>query len=594
MADTKVEYFVDKNGSVTIDEASELYKETFKPLGQMNFGRTSSTYWLKVTLSNDENRTVEKVFELKEIRLNKVEVFNADGTLERIMGDMYPFVDREFDDPNVAVSLHAQAGGTVEKYLRISTQSIMNLTYEIWERSLYEKHIMREMLINMFYFGASVIMFVYNLILFFFIRERAFFYYLIYHLSLMVSLLFYTGAVGQFFFPELSDLRANGVSIGLVTFSNFMATQFLRSFVQTHTLTARLDKGLLLFMGINTVCFILNLFDIAHNTNAVMTTVTMITQSLYLLFVSYYIGFVKKRKIAQFYFYGWFLMMLGIVITGLISLGVIPRNEYTSYFFQLGSLVEITLLSMGLAYRYKVNQDQLREKSKVLHEQAKLASMGEMLRHIAHQWRQPLSEINSVAMKIETDHRRKTMDDESLDRNIEHIENITEHMSQTIQDFNGFFKSDKEKRKTPLRPVVEKALDLVLSGLDKSAVDVEIVVERDEEVFVVEGELIQVLLVLLNNARDALKERDPEEKWIKITIDIHDDKRVIEVEDSGGGIDEQDIEKVFEPYFTTKFESQGVGIGLYMSKMIVEESLGGKLIVENTVHGAKFSIDLLR
>ena len=592
MADVKVVYFVDQNGSLTVPTVVALQQQAFKPLKQQNFGRTSSVYWLKVTLTNETNQTQEKVLEFKETRLNKVEVFKQDGEVERIVGDMYPFINREFDDPNVAVLLSAEATQTDTRFLRITTQSIMNLSYDIWDKTVYEKHILREMLVNMFYFGASIIMFIYNLILFYFIRERAFFYYLIYHLSLMTSLLFYTGAIGQFFFPELSGLRANGVSIGLVTFSTFMATQFLRSFVQTQVSTYRLDRGLLFFMLVNGFCFALNLFDYAHNTNAVITTVTMIVQSLYLLFVSYYIGFVQKKKIAQFYFFGWVLMMLGIVITGLISLGVVPRNELTSYFFQLGSLVEITLLSMGLAYRYKLGQEQLAEKTKVLHEQAKLASMGEMLRHIAHQWRQPLSEINSVAMKIESEHRNNRLDALALDKNIEQIEDITEHMSKTIQDFNGFFKSNKETSDTTLQTVVDKALGLVLGGLVQSDIKIEVIDESKEKVSVVEGELIQVLLVLLNNARDALNASDVSEKWIKVTITRVNEVHTIVVEDSAGGIKNENLAKVFEPYFTTKFESQGVGIGLYMSKMIVEESLGGMLKVENTPNGAKFTIKL--
>jgi C4-dicarboxylate-specific signal transduction histidine kinase len=317
----------------------------------------------------------------------------------------------------------------------------------------------------------------------------------------------------------------------------------------------------------------------------------MLIQSVFLLYVGLYMMVVKKNRIAIFYFTGWFTMMFGIIITGLVAMSVIPRNDFTVNFFQFGTLVEVALLSMGLAYRYKINQEQLAEKTKVIHEQAKLASMGEMLRHIAHQWRQPLSEINSVAMRIETDHRRKTLDNISLDKNIEQIENLTEHMSKTIQDFNGYFKSDKEKVDRALDEVVDKALDLVWSGLKKSDIRVDKSIESVEKVNIVEGELIQVLLVLLNNARDALNSSDAQEKWIKIRVAKEEDgKHIIEVEDSAGGIDKENLSKVFEPYFSTKFESQGVGIGLYMSKMIVEESLDGTLNVSNSTHGAKFTL----
>ena len=283
-------------------------------------------------------------------------------------------------------------------------------------------------------------------------------------------------------------------------------------------------------------------------------------------------------------------MLIAVILTALLSMGFLERDNATAYIFQVGIIVEITLLSMGLAYRYKINQDKLAEKSKVIHEQAKLASMGEMMQHIAHQWRQPLSEINSVAMKIESEYRRQTLSDASLDKNIGKIENITEHMSKTIQDFNGYFKSDKEKVEVKLEDVVDKALDLVWSGLDKRDIEVRKHVENDDKVLLVEGELIQVMLVLMNNARDALVNSEDSARWISIMITKERGKNCIIVEDSGGGISEANLDKVFEPYFTTKFESQGVGIGLYMCKMIVEESMGGRLRVENGSDGARFSI----
>jgi len=294
--------------------------------------------------------------------------------------------------------------------------------------------------------------------------------------------------------------------------------------------------------------------------------------------------------LALFYLLGWLVMLIAIILTGLLSMGFIERNDFTAYIFQIGIMIELTLLSMGLAYRYKLNQDALREKNSVLHEQSKLASMGEMMRHISHQWRQPLSEINSVAMKIETEYRRKRLDEVRLDQHIGHIEEITEHMSKTIQDFNGYFKSDKEKALVTLESIVDKSIGLLMSGLSENEIKIEKIISYEKKVSIVEGELVQVLLVLLNNARDAIKSADVKEKWIKIYVAQERSHYIIEVEDSGGGIDEANLSKVFEPYFTTKFESQGVGIGLYMSKMIVEESMGGRLSVSNHVDGAIFKI----
>jgi C4-dicarboxylate-specific signal transduction histidine kinase len=285
-------------------------------------------------------------------------------------------------------------------------------------------------------------------------------------------------------------------------------------------------------------------------------------------------------------------MMIGIIITGLVAMSLIPRNIFTINFFQVGTLVEVALLSMGLAYRYKLSQDELVKKTRFIHEQSKLASMGEMLGHISHQWRQPLSEINSVAMKIETDFKKNRLSAVSLDKHIEKIEDVTEHMSETIDSFNGYFKSDKCQTLVTLEDVVNKTLSLVQESFLKSDVKVQKIVDSKEKIEIVESELVQVLLVLLNNAREAFKSSHKGIKVVTIRIEKEKKKYIIIIEDNAGGIKLENISKVFEPYYTSKFESNGVGIGLYMAKMLVEESLKGSLLAENSEKGAIFSIKL--
>ena len=393
--------------------------------------------------------------------------------------------------------------------------------------------------------------------------------------------------MSQYLFPNDYNVGAGNVPKFLIYLSIILAIEFLRSFLSTSKHTKKIDKMLMAFIIIT---FILMLNDIFIGFTGLFANNIMTPISLFLLFVSFYYTFVLKQRLALFYLFGWITMLVAIVLTSLLAAGLIVRNEFTANIFQVGIIVEITLLSMGLAYRYKVSQMQLAEKTRILHAQSKLASMGEMLSHIAHQWRQPLSEINSVAMKIETDFRLKTLNEASLDKNLEQIETLTEYMSKTIHDFNSYLSTDKAKIETTLETIVDKALDLVVNSFIENEISIKKVIECEEKVYVIEGELIQVVLVLLNNARDALKQSDQSEKWIKIKIAKTKSSYVIEVEDNAGGIREEHLKKVFEPYFTTKFESQGTGIGLYMSKMIVEESLDGTLVASNTLKGAKFTI----
>jgi len=588
-AHTELTCFVDVNKTYTVEEVIAQKELLFskKLLNSNSKFPANSVVWIKAELNNKRDTAVEKVIKFLDIRLDRVDVYSEKGQWLYSMGDRIPFVERTYADAQIAIDISSEAHHKKSLYFRFSNEDKMDLTYTVYEKTAYIKELVFKKEMHAFFFGALVIMLIYNIILFLFIREKTFFIYILYHSTVLVVMLYYNGIISQYYHPDSFDVNGGNVPTVLSYLSIVLAIEFLRYFLNVKEQTPKMDRWLRFFVYLNIVLMILSPVMILSKH---IPIANMMFLSLFLLYVSGYHAFYLKNKIALFYLFGWIVMLVAIIITGLLSFGYVERNDFTNYLFQIGIVIEITLLSMGLAYRYKINQDELREKTQVLHEQSKLASMGEMMRHIAHQWRQPLSEINSVAMKIESEHRRKSTSDSSLDKNIEQIETLTEHMSKTIQDFNGYFKSDKQKVKVEPGKVVDKALDLIGSGLTKSDIKIEKNIETYEKVTVVEGELIQVLLVLLNNARDALKSSDTSERWIKIRVAKEGETNVIEVEDSAGGIEQKNLAKVFEPYFTTKFESQGVGIGLYMSKMIVEESLKGSLDVSNTADGAKFTI----
>ena len=585
----QISFFDDSNSSYTIKEVIEKNTKLFHHIleeGSTRF-HPKVALWLKVDLFNKSKNDITKVIEFLDIRLDRMDIYTADGYQKNTIGDRVPFSNRVYADAQIAVGITAMPEQDTTIYIKFMNHDKSDLTYQVIDEEDYIKSVTFKKVVHAFFFGTLFIMFIYNVVLYLFIREKTFLIYIIYHSILIIVMLYYNGLVSQYFYPNSYDVNGGNVPSFLSFSAIVLAMQFLRYFLNVQNFTPKIDLWLQVLIYINIVFLILAPFGVLHKSIAIFN---MMPLSIFLLYVASYHAFILKRKLAFFYLFGWLVMLVAIIFTGLLSMGIIERNDFTAYIFQLGIMIEITLLSMGLAYRYKLNQEQLVEKTKILHEQAKLASMGEMIQHIAHQWRQPLSEINSVAMKIESDHRRKLMTDSNLDANIEHIESLTEHMSQTISDFNGYFKSNKKKASIPLKQVVDKALGLVMGGLVKSTIDVQVVENYSENVSVVEGELIQVLLVLLNNARDVLNERNPDVKWIKLTISKENDSSIIEIEDSAGGINIEPINKVFEPYFTTKFESQGVGIGLYMSKMIVEESLKGTLGVADTEYGAKFTI----
>ena len=269
------------------------------------------------------------------------------------------------------------------------------------------------------------------------------------------------------------------------------------------------------------------------------------------------------------------------------------NSMLTQYLIAFILFIIVLLLFIKIFNRIiqKENDDKLNQQKLIL-EQSKLAQMGEMIGNISHQWRQPLSEINSIMMNIESDFKNKKLDRNSLDGSILEVENLTEHMSITIDNFNNYLKKDKHKEEFLVSTIVKKGLELTKNSMLKHNINIELNVINDKLINSVEGEFIQVIIALLQNAKDVMLLNDIKNKNINIIVENIDDKINITILDNGGGVANDIKNKIFEPYFTTKFKSTGIGIGLYMSKMIIEKNMNGKLEVHNKENGAEFKIIL--
>jgi signal transduction histidine kinase len=228
-----------------------------------------------------------------------------------------------------------------------------------------------------------------------------------------------------------------------------------------------------------------------------------------------------------------------------------------------------------------------RKKDSIIFQQNKFVSMGEMIENIAHQWRQPLSNIANSVILID----KKLKRDLPIHKDIDDIEITLQYMSKTIYDFQNFYKPNKEKVEFNLQDIINKSISIVSGSFENSSISI----DNNSFNFIIinyPNELQQVLLVILNNARDAIEDNNilNGKVWIKTTYDKKREQVNIEVSNNGGSIKEDIIDNIFEPYFTTKHKSHGTGLGLYISKMIIEKSLNGELVVENRQDSVCFNI----
>lgn len=232
------------------------------------------------------------------------------------------------------------------------------------------------------------------------------------------------------------------------------------------------------------------------------------------------------------------------------------------------------------------------EEERVLKMNARQAQMGEMISVIAHQWRQPLAIINAITSQMRIKLMMTEDNDPIMTENLITIEEQSTHLSQTISEYRDFFHPNKPKEFFYLSALVTSALNLVDYALKNHSIAVEIVIDNDPKLFSYRNEILQVLIALLKNSLDAFEENTISHKKILISIDNDGEYGTIVILDNGGGIPVEIVEKVFLPYFTTKNHSNGTGLGLYMSKMIIEGHCHGVIHAHNENEYAVFTIKL--
>ena len=284
-------------------------------------------------------------------------------------------------------------------------------------------------------------------------------------------------------------------------------------------------------------------------------------------------------------------LSLAIVISILLSQKIDDVLNLYRKKVQLNSSA-LKELNETLEKRVEEELERNREHEQLLVQKSKFIALGEMISNIAHQWRQPLSELSSILMNIKFKYNMGQLDDEIMEKKAKEAEHVLEYMSHTIDDFRNFFMPKKAKEKFSLSKAMDSVMTIISSSLSNNKINITICVDDSIVLNTYLNEFQQVLLNIIKNAKDVLIQKDIENPWIKIYTEEKDNKVILFIEDNGGGIEVVPRNKIFEPYFTTKKDSDGTGIGLYMSKIIVDKNMNGKLRVRDGEFGARFEMIL--
>ncbi len=424
-------------------------------------------------------------------------------------------------------------------------------------------------------YGIIFCAFLYYFIIYFSTRQKCFLYYSIMQLFVLLSLV---GFVYFSYKPYPSVLGQALVDI-------FETSGFLFTLLFTKEILS-LEKNLPKVSKIVNFFIVLNIID--------LLLIVIFKISILYEFLPFYISFLipslvgiisiyKGNKNAIIYTLGWVFMACFVFMA---QEKLLPISGI--YIIHIAAPMESLIFSFALAYTLRQLVIEKNEKEKLLIHKSKLASMGEMINNIAHQWRQPLTHLSFINMNLQLASEYNELDKKYLIEKINESNEQIEFMSNTINSFRDFYKPQKSKNSFYISEAVKKSVDIMLPLLQLYKIEVILDIKSDKRVLSYENEYSQVILNLLSNAKEALVAKNIQTPKIKITIDVKEKRSLTTICDNAGGISEKILYKIFEPYFTTK--DSGSGIGLYMSKTIINSHFKGELSVQNKKEGACFII----
>ncbi|MCX6073246.1 MAG: sensor histidine kinase [Campylobacterales bacterium] len=608
-------YLEDPTGALQI---SEIKQSQFLPYqgNSVNFGFTKSAYWFKIEIKREIQSGHQKWWLMIPYPLlEKIDVYFMDKEGELLsyqtLGSSVPFVARELPLRNFMTELPLYQESDATLIIRVQTQSSMQVPISIYSsKGLFQEVETNNLKVGLYY-GIYLIIFLYNVGIYFYTKDRNYLRYILFLTSFILWQLSFDGIGREYLWPN-SQWFIYHFSAVLIAFTAFSALNFGRNFLSTRLHFPKIDKVILALMGISLLLVVCSLLLPYSSVIGYNTLLTSIVPAL-LLGVG--IAVIRKGyRPARFYIAGWSSFFIGTIIFAFNKFDLIPNFYGVNHIQQIGSAIEMIFLSWALADRVHLLQgeyidklnhlndtlsekvreglEEARSKDRLLALQSRHAAMGEMIEQIAHQWRQPLNTLGLINQDLYFKRHLGNCDEVCYDKAHEQFEEHLHYMSKTIDDFRNYYKMDKTEMPEDIGELASIAFRLNEVLLKYSRIQTHLIVETSTKVMITKNEMIQVLINLIKNAHDVIKERHIESGEITITVLETRGWVKILVEDNGGGIEESAMKKIFDIYFTTKSDDKGTGLGLYMCRNIVEESFGGTIGVENTAKGARFTISL--
>lgn len=589
--------FEDKNGLMSLNDIKQNSHKLFKVRDKSSFGVTQSTIWLKIELVNNKSKSVHKYIRFTEAFLYSIEVYDERKILKG--GTKVLFENRQLKYVNDTFEVKLQEKSKKDIYVKILPKYNATYAYEIFnsQTELISHQNLRDS-IFLAYVSVMTVILIGSIALVVIFKERLFIYYLFFIISCIIFQFFQSGRVLKItYIPELIKYDEIIALLTVLTMTLFITTLFKKE-KNEKLFFKRLFKFVyfMILFGIVLLCIDFN-FYIDSFIEVFIINLGLISLFYFLIYLV-----IKKVKYSFFVFLGMFVFINTALLCALYYMGLF-NNPFSLVIMQVGSVIEaVAFFSLILHRIYsqvileKEKSDkyvqELNIKQTLLTHQQRLAQQGEMLSMIAHQWRQPLTAINATASNLLVKNMLNNIDSKELEKELTLITDYSQHLSSTVNDFRNFFKPVKDKENISLEKLVEKSLKIIKTSIEFDGIELVKNYSSNRTISTYSNEIQQVILNIIKNAQDALIHRNIKDKKIFIETKNVQNRVILTIADNAGGIDKKIIQKIFDPYFSTKNKQEGTGLGLYMSKTIIVEHCKGKLSVDNNKYGAIFTIEL--
>ena len=585
--DFKVSYYYDKSNSLKLkDIKNKLFLNIPK---QYSLSIEKNIVWYKVDINN--NSSLNKKLFLhnnfgymsKEIEL--YESFNNKIINKEIYNLFDKNIGKKLRGKTIVYPINLNANSIKTIYIKNTSLVHQILGIEIYD----EKQSIQNSISQSFYGNIIVtILFtlaLYNLMLYIFIKRKEFAFYSLYLLNCGIGLFYMYGSVFQ-------NLNLYGEEIYLFNITAIFVTLFLALFIKylfdIDKQNKKLNIALNSFIVLVSIDILLALFVDLYMAMKLLEFIYMAS-----FIVIFYIGFnlyKQKHPLAKLFLIAYIIYIIGFGITVMSLVGIIRFTTLNFHASGISLVLEGFIFSYMLSYRLKLLEQKVLQQKNELLIKNKKEQFGEIIGNIAHQWRQPLNRINLNLAVIDEALEDEIIDKDLITKKINSTEKNIHYMSDTVEDFMGFYNPNKEKELFVVYDVVQKAFNLL--SLRIKDIDIKISFDKTIKIDGITNEFLQVLLIILNNAIDNFEIKKIKNKKISIELKVDKQNTNFTISDNGGGISKENIDKIFDPYFTTKFKSEGAGLGLYVARMIIEEGMDGKLQVQTNNNITIFKIKL--